>query len=103
MEVLAREHPAVVFILGDVIREHREWGTYRKLYSELEKIGSDFQVIPGNHNRPVHVDIAKKWKGRNVTLHNDDAIVIVSRNGTRDVVLGHDLRNNASVHGERKV
>jgi calcineurin-like phosphoesterase family protein len=99
-EVIAREQPSVVFVLGDVVHSGRDPGLYLKFYRDMESLGVEIRIIHGNHDQRVHCEVVGKHKGQRVKVYREDLLLVISRNGTRAVALGHDLRNDLAVRTE---
>lgn len=100
-EICEMQRPSVIFILGDIIHINVfNFSSYwTRFYSELEQIGVEIHIIPGNHDRWKHWAIS--YRGSHVTSHNNDLIVVT--HGNLKAVLGHDLRNDRKVHSTELV
>jgi DNA repair exonuclease SbcCD nuclease subunit len=103
--VIETEHPTVIFVLGDIVHFHlfnlrRYWHAF---YSQLETLGIEIHIIPGNHDRYLHGKVVKQYHSTNVHPHQNELIIVHPPGDGRKVVLGHDLRNDKRVHGTTAV
>jgi DNA repair exonuclease SbcCD nuclease subunit len=93
--------PTAIFVLGDIIHGGGSPQRYYEVARAIESTGVECHIIPGNHDLIRFRPVVAGWHGQRVAVHMSDLIIIKSDNGTRDVVLGHDLGQCKTIRGER--
>lgn len=103
--LIYKERPNIIFILGDLIHakpQHDNMRIWNEVYNRLESFKIETHIIPGNHERHMKTFNNFKRSGPNVFLHNTDVLQLYA--GDQIFVLfGHDLQNDWKVHGAEKI
>lgn len=100
-ELCEREHPSVVFILGDVIhiRLFNKKKYWTRFYEQMETLGVEVHIIPGNHEKWYYWYIS--YDGPRVHSHHSELIIVTHKK--LRAALGHDVKNDRKVHSTAEV
>jgi DNA repair exonuclease SbcCD nuclease subunit len=74
-----------------------------EIYGKLERFNLPVFALQGNHEARYWRNFGKAYNGNFVRLLREAVIKVVPGNGTRNIVLGHDLSHNMHVHEPREV